>query len=45
MRYILAYSIQFLIRIRIVLGNVVMAATDIYGKALMGVDIRNNAKV
>ena len=28
----LAYSTKFLIRIRLVLGNVVMIATDMYGK-------------
>ena len=32
-RYILPYSTQFLIRIRYVPGNVVMVATDIYGKS------------
>ena len=33
MRYILAYSTQFLIRIRLVPGNVVMVATNMYGKS------------
>ena len=31
-RYDLAYSTQFLIRRRLVPGNVVMVATDMYGK-------------
>ena len=35
-RYILAYSTQFLIRIRLVPGNAVMVATDMYGKSPYG---------
>ena len=35
-RYILAYSTQFLIRIRLVPGNVVMVATDMYRKRPYG---------
>ena len=35
-RYILAYPTQFLIMIRLVPGNVVMVATDMYGKSSYG---------
>ena len=35
-RYILAYSTQFLIRIRLVPGSVIMIATDMYGKSPYG---------
>ena len=35
-RYILAYPTQFLVIIRLVPGNVVMVATDMYGKSSYG---------
>ena len=36
MRYILAYSTKVIIRIRLIPGNMVMVATDMYGKSPYG---------